>query len=510
MLNIKIENDIAKSYQEEIGAPFQDCLTGLVNYGFFHMTMDREINRCERYGGRLSLALVGIDAFRSYNKTYGLLAGEQLLKMIAGVINNSIRQVDLAARFSGDTFAVIFAESSPESAFQAAERIRANVENLTDRPTVSIGLAGYSGDVNTAQALLEKAQEALLKSKTMGKNIVTIFDEPEIYDQSNDGKILIVDDNDMNLKLLAAMLAPLNYAVQKATNAMDAIHLLEKTDIDLILLDVMMPEMDGFEACRRIKNNPRTQMTPIILVTALDDMESKIKGIESGADDFLTKPPNRPELIARTRSLIKMKKLSNSFTSIENVLFSLARAVEAKDTYTQGHTERVSNLSLALGKKMGLSHKEMTALSYGGIMHDIGKIGVPNEILNKNGPLDNDEWNIMQQHPDMGYKIGLPLEKSLGLALQVIRSHHEKMDGSGYPDGLKGDEVPMAARIVGIVDIYDALTTDRPYRKAMPKEKAFNILKEEAEDGKLDKNIVTALIDYLNNQNFTSEGHTNE
>jgi len=298
---------------------------------------------------------------------------------------------------------------------------------------------------------------------------------------------------------MQAMLIPLKYELFKAENGRDALDIMGKVDIDLVLLDVMMPEMDGFEACRRIKNNPHTKMVPVVLVTALDDLNSKIKGIEAGADDFLSKPASRPELIARTKSLIKLKLMNNSLTSIENVLFSLARAVEAKDTYTQGHTERVASLSTALGKRLGLPQKDMTALSFGGVMHDIGKIGVPMHILNKPGKLNDEEWDIMKKHSTIGYNIGLPLEKSLGAALQVIQHHHEKMDGSGYPDGLKGEEIPVVARIVGIADIFDALTTDRPYREGMGKAKAIEILIEEADMGKLDKKIVEELIDYVGN-----------
>jgi putative two-component system response regulator len=364
---------------------------------------------------------------------------------------------------------------------------------------VSIGLAGYTPGILTAEDLFLHVQEALFKSKLAGKNRVSTFEKSASQSRNNFASVLIVDDVPQNLKLMEAMLIPQQYEVLKAEDGQEALEILNRVEVDLVLMDVMMPQMDGFEACRRIRSNPQTRMIPVILVTALDDMASKIKGLDSGANDFLSKPVNRPELIARTSSLIKMKKLNNSLASIENVLFSLAQAVEAKDSYTQGHTERVSNLSLALGKRLGLSQPDMAALSYGGMLHDIGKIGTPNEILNKPGQLSKEEWEIMQQHSNMGYKIGLPLEKNLGLALQVIRSHHEKMDGSGYPDGRKGDEIPLVARIVGVVDIFDALTSDRPYRKAMGQEKAFEIMLEEAGKGKLDERIVRELIDYVGN-----------
>ena len=206
---------------------------------------------------------------------------------------------------------------------------------------------------------------------------------------------------------------------------------------------------------------------------------------------------NRMELLARAKSLTRVKRLNNSLTTIENVLISLAKAVEAKDAYTQGHILRVANLAVALGRRMGLPEAEIEALRIGGILHDIGKIGVAADILNKPGPLDDEEWEVMKGHPDAGYEICLPLADSLGEALHIIRHHHEKIDGSGYPDRLEGSEIAVTARIMNVVDIYDALTSNRPYRKAMSTDKAFGILKEEVTQGKLDDEIVTHLLAML-------------
>jgi putative two-component system response regulator len=229
------------------------------------------------------------------------------------------------------------------------------------------------------------------------------------------------------------------------------------------------------------------------MVTALHDIEAKVKGIESGADDFLPKPVNKIELQARTKSLITTKKLNDKLTSVEDVLFSLANAVEAKDSYTQGHTQRVADMAVLLGKKMNLTDDEVAALRVGGILHDIGKIGIPRDVLNKPGPLTAEEWDVMKQHPDIGHRICLPLKRTLGLALDMIQHHHEKLDGSGYPEGLQGDEISTVARIMAVVDIYDALVTDRPYRKGMTKKKALSILMQEGDEGKLDKPIIEQL-----------------
>jgi putative two-component system response regulator len=179
------------------------------------------------------------------------------------------------------------------------------------------------------------------------------------------------------------------------------------------------------------------------------------------------------------------------------VLFSLAKTVEAKDEYTKGHVERVSKLAIILGKKMGLSDREMEALRYGGILHDIGKITIPEKILNKPGPLSPEEIQVMKGHPVAGYNICLPLKKNLGYALEVIRQHHERLDGSGYPDGLKNEDLSPASRIMAVVDIYDALVTDRAYREGLKLEKAFEILSQEANDKKLDGDIVGKLIEVV-------------
>lgn len=481
-------------YESATNAPLTDSLTGLFNHGFFQISYEREILRIERHGDHCTLAFIDIDSFSQYNKQNGAVAGDLLLQQVAGIILKNVRQTDLVARYDSDVFALMLIKTDIESALGAVNRIKEEIEKkFNAAATVSIGLASCPRDATSSVILLENAKEALLNAKKSGKNTTFYYERKSVHAIETLPKILVVDDEPRNVKLVEAMLKPLDYEVAKAFNGEDALSMITKMDIDLILLDVMMPGMDGFEVCRRIKRKDDTRLIPIVMLTALDDMDSRVKGIEAGAEDFLTKPPNKMELLARIRSLIKVKTLNNNLTSIKSVLFSLANAIEAKDSYTKGHIQRVANLAAALGNKMNLSKKDNKALRIGGILHDIGKIGVSVDILNKPGTLDPEEWEVMKNHPEIGYNICLPLGKSLGAALDVIRYHHEKLDGSGYPMGLSGDEISMPARIMAVVDIYDALTSDRPYRDAMPKEKAMKILWEEAEAEKLDQSVVKTL-----------------
>lgn len=485
-------------YEEHTSTPFYDCLTGMFNYGFFQIYLEKELERSRRSGEKFALCLIDIDEFALFNKKHGEMKGELALKNVAQIIKQNMRQSDVGARYAGDVFAIIMIKTDAESARIGAERIQHSVEESSGgQLTVSAGLASCQGHTMRREALIKNARDALLKAKVKGNNKICIFQEGKKFVPHAKHRVLTVDDEPLNLKLLGAILEPLGYEVVTAPDGQKALTLLNKVEVDLVLLDVMMPGMDGFEVCRILKSKEDTRLIPVVLVTALDDLDAKVKGIEAGADDFISKPPNKLELTARIKSLLRVKSLNNNLTSIENVLISLANAVEAKDTYTQGHIERVSTMSLRMAKNFGLSEYELEALRMGSILHDIGKIAVPREILNKPGKLDKDEWKIIKSHPSVGYKICLPLQKTLGSALDVIRYHHEKLDGSGYPNGLKGDEISLPVRITTIIDIYDALITDRPYRRAMHRERAFDILRQEGAGGKLDKDVVKEFIDRI-------------
>jgi putative two-component system response regulator len=260
----------------------------------------------------------------------------------------------------------------------------------------------------------------------------------------------------------------------------------------------MMPGVTGYEVCARLKENERTRLIPVIMLTSLGDLEDKIRGIEAGADDFLTKPFHHAELSARVRSLLKLKQFTDDLEQAEDVLCTLGLSVEAKDAYTEGHCERLSRYSMTLGQSLGLSPEQLRALRRGGYLHDLGKIAIPESILNKRSGLSQEEWQVMREHPVIGERICKPL-KSLKLVLPIIRHHHERWDGSGYPDGLKGEEIPLTARIIQIVDIYDALRTTRPYKPSLSRERVFSILRHEAERGWRDPELVEHFIMLMEN-----------
>ncbi len=304
--------------------------------------------------------------------------------------------------------------------------------------------------------------------------------------------ILVADDNWANLELLSGLLQVEGYHVLSVADGRQALQTIRSRPVDLILLDVRMPQHDGFAVCREVKSSPETRLIPVVLVTASTAGGDRIQGIECGADDFLNKPVNREELLARVRSLLRLKQFTDELENAETVLFSLALSIEAKDPYTEGHCDRLSQYSVVLAERMGLPNELRIALRRAGTVHDIGKVAVPEQILLKPGPLTPEEWKLMKQHPLVGERICSPL-KSFRQVLPVIRHHHEKLDGSGYPDGLKGDEIPLTARVLQTVDIFDALTTCRPYRKALSATDTFALMRKEAERGWLDGSLVDRL-----------------
>ena len=308
--------------------------------------------------------------------------------------------------------------------------------------------------------------------------------------------ILIVDENEINRRLIRAMLKTTPYRMLECHRADQALDILLSERIDLVILDLMLPEMGGPEFCRRLKSDRTTRLIPVLMMTSVQGFENEVMGITSGADEFLTKPLHPAVLRARIRSMLRNKALIDSLEEAESILFALAQAVEQRDEHTGRHCQRLATYSVALGEALGLSRTELRALYRGGYLHDIGKIGIPDSILFKRGGLTEDEWVIMRSHTVKGEEICRPM-KSLAPVLPIIRSHHERWDGSGYPDGLMGEDVPLLARVLQIADIYDALTTARSYKPALTHEESMATMMQEVEKGWRDPELVSLFLDIV-------------
>jgi putative two-component system response regulator len=309
-------------------------------------------------------------------------------------------------------------------------------------------------------------------------------------------RILVVDDQPSIAGLMSQLLTMRGYDVVTATSAEQAEVEVRRQLPDLVLSDVMMPGKSGYDLCRTLKEDPVTRLIPFVLITGLSDSNDKVRGIEAGADDFLNKPVLAEELIARVKSLLRLKEFTDELETADSVLCTLGLIVEGRDTYTEGHCERLSVRAADLGRHLGMDEESILALKRGGYLHDLGKIAVPDEILKKGSDLTPGEWQIMKQHPITGENICKPL-RSLRLVLPIIRSHHEHSDGSGYPDGLTAADIPLLPRILQVVDVYDALRTARSYKPALTHDQAAQTMREEARRGLWDAELVAEYFSML-------------
>ena len=301
-------------------------------------------------------------------------------------------------------------------------------------------------------------------------------------------RVLVVDDLAANLALLQQLLTREGYVVLTATNASDALALVESDRPDIVLSDVMMPG-GGLSLCRAVKGNPATRLTPVVLVTSLQGREDRIRGLEAGADDFIAKPFDAHELRARVRSLLRIKRYTDELDSAEAVIMSLALTIEARDPALENHCYRLASYARALGTRIGLPADDIAALERGGILHDIGKVAIPDAILLKPSRLTREEFEEMKQHTLVGDHLCSEL-RLLRRVRPIVRHPHERLDGTGYPDGLRGTAVPLLAQIIAIVDVYDALTTSRPYKAAVSRTRALEELMAEAVTGWRDRELV--------------------
>jgi putative two-component system response regulator len=309
-------------------------------------------------------------------------------------------------------------------------------------------------------------------------------------------RILVVDDNSSISGLLHQLLTGEGYEVRTASDGVEALACVASYKPDLLLLDLSMPRLNGDEVCKRLKSDPATRLTQVIMVTAQGQTRNRVDAWEYGADEFLTKPFQLIEVTARCRSLLRIKQLLEERESTESVVFALARTVEAKSPYTLGHAERVTSYALLLAADLGLAHEQRELLRKGALLHDIGKLSVPDVILDKPGPLTAAEFTVVKGHADYGAHIIEPL-LSLRDTVPLIRWHHERLDGGGYPDGLAGEAIPQLVRILSVADFYDSLATARPYRAALPRDECLAIMHDNAQNGGLDPELVVEFAELI-------------
>jgi putative two-component system response regulator len=310
------------------------------------------------------------------------------------------------------------------------------------------------------------------------------------------GKILIVDGSAANRQSLRTMLGEIHHELSEANTTSEAIGAISLHRVDLVLIDVAAQELGAVEFCRMLKKASATQFLPVFVMAERDDLESEVLAIEAGADEFLVAPLRPRAFLARVQASLRHKAMIDSLDDSETVLFSLAQSVEERDRDLGQHCQRLALMAAAMGLALDLSPSEILALQRGGYLHDVGKVAIPDHILFKPGPLTPEEWEIMKTHAERGERICSSM-RSLAQVLPIIRHHHERWDGSGYPDGLKGEEIPLLARILQLADIYDALTTARPYKRALSPDEALSVLREEVAKGWRDPKLVETFSDIL-------------
>jgi putative two-component system response regulator len=294
--------------------------------------------------------------------------------------------------------------------------------------------------------------------------------------------VLVVDDDEAICHVYERLLSCQGYAVVTARNGTQALQAVREQPPDVVLLDVAMPGLNGFEVCRQLKRDRATRLTPVILVSAVDAVENRVEGFAAGADDFLSKPPDHTELLTRVDAVVKVKRYTDDLDSAASIITTLATMIEARDGHSEGHCHRMANYAAALGRKLHLDADDLQALRRGGMLHDIGMLAIPEAVITKSGPLDPSEFDVVKTHTTVGDSLCSNL-RSLQSVRPMVRHHHERRDGSGYPDGLHGDEIPLLAQIISIVDVYDAVTTRRAYQASRSAGDAVDVLRTEVEKG---------------------------
>jgi putative two-component system response regulator len=305
------------------------------------------------------------------------------------------------------------------------------------------------------------------------------------------GAVLVVDDDPSVRSYFRRLLGARGYAIDEAADGRSALEAIAARPPDLVLLDVNLPEVNGFDVCRQVRQDAATRLTPIIMVTGLDAKPQRIEGLDAGADDFLTKPVDAQELLARVRSLVRIKQYTDDLDSAGAIIMTLAAMIEGRDGCGDGHCHRMANYATSLGRALHLDDADLRTLHRGGFLHDIGMLAIPDAVLRKDGPLEPEEYELVKSHTTVGDALCANL-RSLQSVRPIIRSHHERLDGSGYPDGLVGGQVPFLAQIIGVVDVFEAITAHRPYQSPLTAEEAIGVLRTQAMRGLHRRDIVDA------------------
>jgi putative two-component system response regulator len=306
-------------------------------------------------------------------------------------------------------------------------------------------------------------------------------------------RVLVVDDDDGVRRLFTKLLTQEGYRVDVAGDGLEALDRVAETPPDVVLLDVTMPGLDGFEVCRRLKHDPDTRLTPVILITGLGDNAQRVEGRRTGADDFLNKPVDPQELLARVAAVASLKRYTDDLDSAASIVMTLAEMIEVRDGYTEGHCHRMANYASAFGRRLGLDPDDVQTLSRGGFLHDIGMLVIPESIIQSPRALTAAEFALVQSHTVLGDTL-LGKLRSLRAVRPIVRHHHERFDGSGYPDGLRGDAIPLLAQMTSIVDVFEAVTTGRPYRSAKSAEEARQVLQCQVERGWHRPDLIEAFV----------------
>lgn len=564
-LSEKVFRDLANQKTRQLESDLlSDPLTGIANRRAFEYEIKRRLNDWVRHRTPVSLAMIDVDQFKPVNDRMGHQYGDEALQAVASSIVAATRSMDLVARYGGDEFAVIMPTSSAHDAREACERMRERVEGLglagghDVAMSVSLGVSTtMAGD--DPQRLIERADAALYAAKRNGRNrsyfndgnesrpastltptaIEPLDVQPEARKTPDSTTIAIVDDEPSTILTAKKYLKEAGYAeFHEVTDATKAFDLIKSELPDVVMLDIHMPVVGGLEILERLRADPKTHNVPVLIFTSDRKSDAKVHALNLGATDFLNKPIDPSELLARVNNTLlvkgRMDDLAIQSQRLEvqvrertleldatrrEAIQCLARAAELRDDQTGQHVIRVGKYARIIAEGLDFSPSQAEWLELAAQLHDVGKIGIPDSVLRKEGPLDDEEYRLIKTHCRTGEEIIRKEEEHRGqapvpgahtqfgiqvfadchsplmrMAAAIAATHHEKWDGSGYPAGLEGDQIPLEGRITAVADVFDALSTRRPYKEALPLEQCFEIL-EEGRGGHFDPRVLTAFFD---------------